>query len=123
MIVGFRTAVLFCQDSEGARHWYEQAGFKYVRGYEGMQWFALGSAELMLHPSLEGPAGSVPELHAGVDDVHAMFRHAQGQGLSPHDQQQPGVVIDGPVTRSWGAVEYELEDPDGHRWAFTQVEP
>ncbi|HCP46495.1 MAG TPA: hypothetical protein DIU15_10650 [Deltaproteobacteria bacterium] len=123
MIAGFRSAVLFCTDTETARRWYETAGFKYLRGYEGMHWFALGTSEIMLHPSTEGPSGAVPELHLGVDDIEEMFRHAQAQGLEPHDHQQPGVPLPGPVTRPWGAVEFELEDPDGHRWAFTQLDP
>lgn len=51
MISGLNHIVLFCSDAEESRKWFEHAGFSYKRGYEGMHWFALGEAEIMLHPA------------------------------------------------------------------------
>lgn len=47
--------------------------------------------------------------------------HVRDAGFEPIDHQQPGTILQGPVTRPWGDLEFELKDPDGHRWAFTQV--
>lgn len=118
-LTGLHHLVLFCTDTEASRRWYERAGFAYLRGYEGMHWFRLGEAELMLHPSDQRPIGAIPALHAAVDDVDAAFAAARAAGLDPYDHQQPGIRLDGPVTRPWGDREFELDDPDGWRWAFT----
>jgi len=120
-IRGLRSLVLFCRDTDVSRRWYEQVGFEYLRGYEGMHWFRLGSAEIMLHPSTEAARGAVPEVHAAVADVEELFRAVAERGLTPRDHQQPGLRLQAPVTRPWGDREFELEDPDGHRWAFTQA--
>jgi catechol 2,3-dioxygenase-like lactoylglutathione lyase family enzyme len=120
-ITGLHHLVLFCTDTERSRAWYERAGFEYLRGYEGMHWFRLGQAEVMLHPTSETPAGAIPSLHAAVTDVDACFARARAAGLVPHDHQQPGVTLEGPVTRPWGDREFELDDPDGWRWALTEV--
>ena len=56
----------------------------------------------------------MPSLHAALSDVDVFFQRAVAQGLVPYDHQQPGV-------RPWGDSEFELDDPDGQRWAFRQV--
>jgi uncharacterized glyoxalase superfamily protein PhnB len=118
----FYAAVLFLRDTEAAKAWYEAMGFRHLRGYEGMHWFALGEGEVMLHPAdrSSGGGASGMSLHAGVDDVDAVFRRAAAAGFRPFDHQQPGVVLDSPVARPWGSREFEVLDPEGHRWAFTQ---
>jgi uncharacterized glyoxalase superfamily protein PhnB len=120
MITGLHHLVLMCRDTEAARRWYEMAGFEYLRGHDGMHWLRLGASEVMLHPAERGSGGSGLFLHAAVDDVRAHFRRAVESGLSPADHQQPGIRLSGPVQRPWGDLEFELEDPEGHRWAFTE---
>lgn len=120
MIGALHHIVLFCKAMEASRRWYEAVGFEYLRGYEGMHWFAFGSAEIMLHPTEESHAGRI-SLHAGTADVKALFERAQSAGLTPFDHEQPGMVLSVPVRRPWGDVEFELVDPDGYRWAFTQT--
>lgn len=87
-----------------------------------MHWFRLGAAEIMLHPSDVSSAGAKsPAFHAGVHDVDAHFRAVVAQGLVPWDHQGDGTPLSGPVTRPWGDREFELPDPDGHVWAFTEL--
>ncbi|MBD3335174.1 MAG: hypothetical protein GF355_06625 [Candidatus Eisenbacteria bacterium] len=121
MLKGVHHIVLFFKDTEAARDWYEKVGFVYARGYQGMHWFKLGTTELMLHPAKEPQQCHSTEIHAAVADVTAMFRHVVRQKLTPYDHKQPGVKLEEPVTRPWGDKEFELDDPEGHRWAFTQI--
>lgn len=114
------SVVLFCTDVPASEAWYRKAGFAYLRGFHGMAWFAAGDTEIMLHPSEAGPAGHAPELHVAVQDVDAAFAAAVSAGLTPMDHQNPGPMT-APVTRPWGTREFELEDPDGHRWGFVQL--
>jgi uncharacterized glyoxalase superfamily protein PhnB len=115
------SVVLMCRDTAASRRWYEAMGFSWLRGHAGMEWMAAGATEIMLHPAPRPSGGSGLCLHAGVADAAAAFRRARAAGLSPYDHQQPGQELTGPVTRPWGAIEFELDDPDGHRWAFTQA--
>jgi catechol 2,3-dioxygenase-like lactoylglutathione lyase family enzyme len=112
--------VLFCRDTDASAAWYERAGFERLRAYEGMVWFRLGEAELMLHPSDTAPSGEVPELYVAVADVDVVYAHARQVGLGPVHHQAP-EGIDGPFTTPWGSREFELYDPDGHRWGFVQA--
>lgn len=121
MLKGFLRAVLMCRDTEASRRWYERVGFQYLRGHDGMHFFRLGDGEILLHPAAQGSGGSGGGLHVAVSDVDALFRHVVAEGLRPVDHQQPGTVLEAPVTRPWGEREFELDDPDGHRWAFTQA--
>src|SRR5690625_586660 len=139
MIGGLHRLVLFCRDTEASKQWYERVGFTYKHGHDGMHWFALGEGEIMLHPTGLHPAAPEPEsvnpsagvaasggpkevsaIHTIVPDVDALFAHVRRQGLTPFDHQEPGVALDKPVVRPWGDREFELTDPDGHRWAFTE---
>ena len=120
MIGGFHSLVLFCTDTDASKACYEAAGFTFLRGYEGMNWFSLGDGEVMLHPSDAGPAGHVPEAHAVVDELDRLFEHVRSQGLVPQDHQGDGTALIAPVVRPWGARVFELVDPDGHRWAFIE---
>jgi uncharacterized glyoxalase superfamily protein PhnB len=121
MLKGVHSIVLFFKDTEAAREWYERIGFTYVRGYEGMHWLKLGDTEIMLHPAEAVMECHSTEIHAAVADVEGFFRHVVRRRLVPYDHRQPGVRIEGPVTRPWGGREFELDDPEGHRWAFTQA--
>lgn len=121
MLKGFHHVVLFCRDTEASRDWYAKVGFEYLRGHDGMHWFRLGDGEILLHPDGAGPGPGGPVLHVAVADVNQLFQHVVARGLQPRDHQQGGAVLDGPVTRPWGAQEFELTDPDGYRWAFTQA--
>ncbi len=121
MITGFHHIVLFCTDTDTSRRWYESAGFAYLRGYEGMHWFALGDGEIMLHPGGRKLPDSASVVHVGVSALDELFGKVVKAGLRPFDHQQPGAVLSGPVTRPWGDREFEIQDPDGHRWAFTEV--
>lgn len=120
MITGLHHVVLFCNDTEESRLWYERAGFGYLRGYESMHWFRLGEAEIMLHPGGKGTPPGAPVLHAAVTDVGKVFDRAREQGLTPVDHEAPDEPLTGPVVRPWGDEEFELRDPDGQWWAFTE---
>lgn len=120
MITGLHHVVLFCRDTEASRRWYERAGFEYLRGYEGMHWFKFGDAEVMLHPGGKGAPAGAPVIHAAVDDVRAAFDRLAAQGLRPLDHQAPDSDLSGPVVRPWGDEEFEIQDPDGQWWAFTE---
>jgi catechol 2,3-dioxygenase-like lactoylglutathione lyase family enzyme len=122
MIKGFRHVVLFCRDTEESREWYEQVGFTYKRGYDGMHWFALGDGEIMLHPGRTRADNSAGIMHASVTALDDLFERVKHAGLQPFDHQYPDAVLEAPVTRPWGDREFEVQDPDGHRWAFTEVD-
>lgn len=119
MIKGLDHIVLFCKDTENSKEWYKSAGFQYSHGYEGMHWFHLGSGLVMLHPTDVTNPG-ITEVHAAVSDVKGFFRFVQENGLTPIDHQNGKKVLTEPVTRPWGDIQFELEDLDGHRWAFTE---
>jgi catechol 2,3-dioxygenase-like lactoylglutathione lyase family enzyme len=119
MIKELHHLVLFCIDTEKAKEWYEKAGFEYSHGYEGMHWFHFGKGKIMLHPS-ENVSPSDTAVHAAVEDIHIHFANVKENGLLPFDHQSGNALISEPVTRPWGDVEFELQDEDGHRWAFTQ---
>ncbi|MBM7620726.1 catechol 2,3-dioxygenase-like lactoylglutathione lyase family enzyme [Bacillus tianshenii] len=119
MIKGLDHLVLFCLDTEKSKEWYEKAGFQYSHGYEGMHWFHLGSGLIMLHPADTVTPGDTA-VHAAVEDVHQHFRQVKENGLVPIDHHLGSQPIGEPVTRPWGDIEFELDDVDGHRWAFTQ---
>ncbi|MBW7916092.1 MAG: VOC family protein [Trueperaceae bacterium] len=121
MITGLHHIVLFCGDTAMSKRWYEQVGFAYKRGYEGMHWFALGDSEIMLHPGGEGRSESAPTIHVAVTTLDELFARVKQAGLQPLDHQQPGVSLDAPVVRPWGDREFELQDPDGQWWAFTEA--
>ena len=121
MIKKVHHVVLFYSDVEAARQWFETTGFTYARGYGGMHWFELGDAEVMLHPAETPSGGSGLTIHVAVDDVRSSFAKVVAAGLAPFDHQVPGDVLLGPVTRPWGDREFELQDPGGHLWAFTQA--
>jgi catechol 2,3-dioxygenase-like lactoylglutathione lyase family enzyme len=116
---GLLRLVLFTTDPEVSRAWYEKAGFEYLRGYDGMYWFKVGSTEIMLHPATH-VVPSDTSFHVAVEDVDVLFQSFVELGFRPVDHQQPGMNINEPVTRPWGEREFELNDPDGHHWAFTQ---
>ena len=121
MISRFHHLVLFCADTERSRNFYESLGFGYLRGYGGMHWFAVGEAELMLHPADPGAKQGVPVVHFATPDVDRLFARATAAGITPLDHQNPGARIDAPVLRPWGDREFEVVDPDGHLLAFTQA--
>jgi catechol 2,3-dioxygenase-like lactoylglutathione lyase family enzyme len=120
VIKGLHHIVLFCKDTEASKAWYEKAGFAYKHGYDSMHWFRFGEAEIMLHPADEVRRGTGPAVHAAVSDVDALFQHVKRNGLTPVDHQQGGRALEAPVTRPWGDREFELIDPDGYSWAFTE---
>lgn len=122
MISGIHHLVLFCSDTERSRSFYEALGFEHVRGYEGMHWFAVGDAELMLHPADGEAKVGVPVIHIATPDVDELFARAVAAGIEPLDHQAPGRPPAGPVLKPWGDREFEVVDPDGHVLAFTQVD-
>ena len=46
-----------------------------------------------------------------VDDVGAHLAHARSRGVD---------IVSEPEDRPWGLRQYTAEDPDGHRWEFSQ---
>ena len=121
-MLGLHHIVLYCADTDTSRAWYAAVGFEYLRGYHSMHWFKLGQTEIMLHPTDSRPAGPTRiGLHVAVKDVDTLFAQVVEQGLTPHDHQGAGQPMTGPVTRPWGDREFELIDPDGYTWAFTQT--
>lgn len=137
MIGGMHRIVLFCRDTEASKAWYEQVGFEYKHGHGGMYWFAWGDGEIMLHPAhpmeesdkhagqaptaaADFPPDNTPAFHAAVRDLDGLFKHVKEKGLTPWDYGAPKPLVE-PVVRPWGEREFELVDPDGHRWAFTEV--
>lgn len=131
MIQGMHRIVLFCRDTAASKEWYEKVGFRYKHGHEHMHWFAFGHGEIMLHParsveatkSDNGDRANFPSFHATVGDLDGLFDRVRARGLEPYDHQSPGEKLKGPVTRPWGQREFELQDPDGHRWAFNEDDP
>jgi len=81
-----------------------------------------GSAppEVMLHPAERGSGRSGLFFHAGVDDVHAHFLQATESGLFPRITSNRASVFPAPYNAPGATSEFELEDPEGHWWAFTQ---
>lgn len=65
---------------------------------------------------------NTPSFHAAVEDVDALFARVRAAGLTPRDFASPDPLTE-PVVRPWGEREFELADPDGHRWAFTETAP
>jgi catechol 2,3-dioxygenase-like lactoylglutathione lyase family enzyme len=121
LIKGLHYVVLFCRSTEVSREWYAKLGFEYLRGFDGMHWFRLGEGELMLHPTDGEPQPQGTILHAAVSDVDTYFRYVVSLGYTPVDHQRDGAkALSEPVTRPWGDREFELTDPDGQRWAFTE---
>ena len=120
MVSGVHRIVLFCNDTETSRDWYERAGFTYKRGYDGMHWFELGDGELLLHPGTPGAEDNRPTIHVAVPELDNTFERIRAADLRPVDHQQPGVTLEAPVQRPWGDREFELQDPDGQWWAFNQ---
>jgi catechol 2,3-dioxygenase-like lactoylglutathione lyase family enzyme len=121
MIVGLHHVVLFCSNPEVSRGWYERAGFRYLHGHGGMHWLALGGAQVMLHPLGDAGASTGGHPNVAVENADAAFAQVVSQGLVPVDHQRPGVGIDGPVMRDWGDREFELRDPDGQWWVYTEI--
>ena len=119
-ISGLDHIVMYCTDTAASRTWYEAAGFAYLRGFDGMHWFAVGDAEIMLHPSPEGPAGRSQNITVAVPDIDAYFAEAVAKGLTPIHHEQPGVAISGPITQPWGDRLFEMCDPDGYVWGFVE---
>lgn len=120
MFRGVPAIVLFCKDTEASRQWYAKLGFEYLRGEHGMHWFSLVNTELMLHPGGTGSAAG-QKVVVAAEEIDTLFRTVVAAGLRPVDHLQEGMLLEGPVTRPWGSREFELIDPDGHQWAFTQV--
>ena len=85
MVSGVHRIVLFCSDTEKSREWYQRAGFDYQRGYDGMYWFAVGDAELMLHPGNPGVDGNRPTIHVTVAGLDQTFERIRATGLEPGD--------------------------------------
>lgn len=121
MIQGFHHVVVFCSDTEASRQWYERAGFRYLRGHEGMHWFALGAGEIMLHPGGRSSDGARPNIHVAVSDAAENLRELREAGIEAFDHQDPGGPISEPAKRPWGDVEFEVYDPDGQIWVFTEA--
>lgn len=122
MIKGFHHIVLFCEDTDRSKDWYERIGFTYKRGYRGMHWFALGDGEIMLHPGGARADNNAGTVHVSVSQLDDLFERVRKAGLQPFDNQRPDEVLDGPVTRPWGDREFEVKDPDGQSWAFTEAD-
>jgi uncharacterized glyoxalase superfamily protein PhnB len=122
MFKGINNVVIFCSNTEASKAWYEKAGFTTKRAYEGMFWLDAGRGdEVMLHPTAEKPSGMRTVIHVAVADVRGLFKKVKANGLRPYDHQDPKKDISEPVTMPWGAIEFEMSDPDGTRWAFTQI--
>lgn len=119
---GIHHIVVFCTDTGASKAWYQKAGFKYLRGYQEMHWLDAGGFEVMLHPSKIKPNGALPNIHISVGDVNEHFEKVRKAGLEPVDHQSPNrAKLEQPVTRPWGDTEFELIDPDGNVWVFTQA--
>ncbi|RLQ93355.1 VOC family protein [Falsibacillus albus] len=117
---GLHHVVIFSKDPDASAEWYRKAGFEYIRGYDRMHWFQLGDGEIMIHPSDEVSPGKTA-IHVAVENVDVLFHRVMHEGLDPVDHQEGGNKIAKPVVREWGDKEFELVDPDGHKWAFTEI--
>ncbi len=120
-IGGLHHLVLYCRDAEAARWWYEKVGFEHLRTDNDEHWFRLGTAEILLHPARRSSGPGGPAVHVAVSDVDALFRLVLDRGLVPVDHEEGDRPMEAPVTRPWGDREFELQDPEGHRWIFTQA--
>jgi catechol 2,3-dioxygenase-like lactoylglutathione lyase family enzyme len=119
MLHAIEQIVLYCTDTQRSRDWYGQVGFPYAHGHADLHWFRLGPMRIMLHPSEDGPRGAVPQLYLTTDDVDGLLRELVAKGFEPVHHQAEGVLSE-PVTTPWNTREFELYDPDGHRWGFVQ---
>ena len=56
--------------------------------------------------------GEVPQyVHVTVDDVDSHFAHAQRSGAH---------IVRPPADTPFGERQYSADDPEGHRWTFSQ---
>ena len=122
MIQGVHSIVLFCRDTAASLAWYQALGFELRRSHEAMHFLGFGATELMLHPSETGPSGAVPHVYIAVMDLDAFFARTRAAGIEPMHHQVQGR-LEAPHVTPWGSREFELDDPDGHRWGFLQGRP
>ncbi|MGH3565618.1 MAG: VOC family protein [Pseudonocardia sp.] len=69
-----------------------------------------GSADYPTPKALGGVSGLLVVL---VDDVNAHLAHARSRGAA---------IVAEPENRPWGLRQYTAEDPEGHRWEFSQFQ-
>jgi PhnB protein len=63
------------------------------------------------HPTPKALGGVSGALVVMVHDVDSHFARARARGA---------IVVAVPEDRPWGLRQYTVEDPDGHRWEFSQ---
>ncbi len=117
--------VLYYTDTEEAFEWFVGLGFPFLRCQEDTYWFELGEAALMLRPKVgRTEVDDLMTIHVAVPDVLAVFRLARRLGFQPFDHLSDRFdeALREPVRRPWGEVEFNLLDPGGYLWAFTQAD-
>ncbi len=69
-------------------------------------------------PDSGGANGRESGRHRAVG--HVMIRVADVDGHHKHVQQQGAEILGGPTDYPYGERQYDVVDPAGHRWSFSQ---
>ncbi len=103
------------QDYEATVDFYIDAlGFEVEERSERSAMLRAGTFRLLLHvggpPS--APADLAMHLHLDVDDVDGYHRHLVERGVN---------VSGPPQDQPWGLRTFDIHDPNGYEWEFTQA--
>ncbi|MGH3611999.1 MAG: VOC family protein [Pseudonocardia sp.] len=98
---GLEEHLRWTDDSGVVRHAEMRVGDAFVE-------LSNGSAD---HPTPKALGGSSGLLVVLVDDVDVHLAQARSRGVA---------IVSEPENRPWGVRQYTAEDPEGHRWEFSQ---
>jgi catechol 2,3-dioxygenase-like lactoylglutathione lyase family enzyme len=116
---GILDIVIFCKDTNASKTWYEDVGFEFLRGHDGMYWFKIGEGELMLHPDDTKSKSGDGVYQFVVKDLLSLSTQLNEKGFSLIDFST-GATLTDPIVRPWGYKEFGLRDPDNYTWAFIE---
>ena len=113
-ITGFNTASIFVEDYQGTVDFYvEKLGFVVEEQSERATMLRAGDFRLLVHSG--GPPAAPPELamhlHLWTDDVDGYYRALVERGVH---------APEAPQDRPWGLRTFQVKDPNGYEWEFTQ---
>lgn len=113
-ITGFNAASIFVEDYRGTVDFYvSKLGFAAEEQSERATMLRAGDFQLLVH--MGGPAAAPPDLgmhlHLWVNDVDGYYRELVERGVH---------VPEAPQDRPWGLRTFQVRDPNGYEWEFTQ---
>jgi uncharacterized glyoxalase superfamily protein PhnB len=100
-VFGFEEHLRWTDDNGAVQHAEMRVGDAFIE-------LAAGSGESPTPRALGGVSGALVVM---VDDVDGHFARARSRGA---------ILVSEPEDRPWGLRQYTAEDPDGHRWEFSQ---